>query len=95
MEQTDGGFLFNAQNGCIFDRRGHANGLPGQAPLAKKVVGAEQGYHRFLSLLGDNRQFDLALLDLQNCVRRITLRENRLLPPVLQDVFPLAHASQE
>ena len=55
---------------------GHAQRLAGQASLAKEVAGAQNGNHRFLALLGDDRELDLAFLDIEDGVGRVALQED-------------------
>ena len=44
-----------------------------QAPFAKKLTRSEDCNDRFLALLGNDRELDLALLDVKNCVRNLSL----------------------
>jgi hypothetical protein len=48
-------------------------GLSDQTSLAKKLIYAEERDHGFLSLLGDDGDFDFAFLDIEYCVCRIAL----------------------
>jgi hypothetical protein len=50
--------------------------LPNQTALAKKLIYAEERNHGFLALLGDDRNFDFALFDIEHCVCRIALRKD-------------------
>ena len=52
-----------------------------QTSFAKKVTWSQDGNHRFLALLGNDGEFDLALLDVKNRVRDLSLRENNLILP--------------
>jgi hypothetical protein len=54
------------------DRR-QAPRLAGQARLAKEIACSENRDDGFLSLLRNNRDLDLALLDVEDRIRRITL----------------------
>ena len=56
----------------------HAARLPGKAALAEEIVRAENCDHRFLALLGNNGDLDLALLNIEDGIRRFALRENGL-----------------
>jgi hypothetical protein len=58
--------------------------LPIQTSLAEKPTLAEYGDHRLLSLLRRHDKFDLALSDVKDCVRRIPLRENYIVLPVIR-----------
>ena len=50
-----------------------------EAVVAKKVTWSQDGNHRFLALLGNDGELDLALLDVKNRVRDLSLRENNLI----------------
>jgi hypothetical protein len=52
--------------------------LPGQASFAAEFVRPQDCDDSLLALLGDNGDFDLALLDIENCIRRTALREDLL-----------------
>jgi len=47
-----------------------------QATFAKEVTGLQNGDDRFLALFGDNRELELACLNVEDGVGRIALREN-------------------
>src|SRR5450759_3506860 len=51
----------------------HEPGLPGEATFAEEIAGAQHRDHRFLSLSGDHGQFHLALANIKDRIRRITL----------------------
>ena len=44
-----------------------------QTSFAKKMTGSEHCNHRFLALLGNDGEFDLAFLDVKNRVRHVPL----------------------
>jgi hypothetical protein len=44
-----------------------------QTSFAKEVTWSQDGNHRFLALLGNDGEFDLALLDVKNRVRDLSL----------------------
>ena len=50
-----------------------------QTSFAKKVTWSQDGNHRFLALLGNDGEFDLALLDVENSIRGLSLREDSLI----------------
>jgi hypothetical protein len=58
-----------------------------QTSFAKKVAASHDGNHRFLALLGNDGELDLALLYVKDRVRDLSLRENNLILPVITD-FP-------
>jgi hypothetical protein len=47
--------------------------LDGETPFAKKMTGAQDCNDRFLALLGNDRELDLAFLDVKNRVRGLSL----------------------
>ena len=51
-----------------------------EASFAKKVAGTQDRNDCFLALLGNDGELDLALLDVENRVRDLSLRENNLIP---------------
>jgi hypothetical protein len=55
--------------------RGDAQRLPRKAAFTQKVAGTEYGDNRFLTLLGYNRQLDLAFSYVEDGIRRLTLRK--------------------
>ena len=52
--------------------------LPGQAPLAEEVPDVQNGDDPLLALLRHDRQLDLALLDIEDAVGRISLPKDVL-----------------
>jgi hypothetical protein len=44
-----------------------------QTSFAKELIGSQDCDHRFLALLGNYRELDLALLDEKNRVRELSL----------------------
>ena len=44
-----------------------------QTSFAKEVTWSQDCYYRFLALLGNDGEFDLALLDVKNRVRDLSL----------------------
>ena len=69
--------------------------LPGQASFAAEFVRPQDRDDRLLALLGDNGDFDLALLDIENCIRRTALREDRLVLLIFGDSSPDVFRVQE
>jgi hypothetical protein len=62
--------------------------LPYQASFAKEIARSKDRNDRFFALLGDNGDFDLALLDVENSIRRLSLREDNLILLVFEMVLP-------
>ncbi len=52
--------------------------LAGQASLAEEVADIQYGDDPLLALLGDDRQLDLALLDIEDAIGGISLPEDAL-----------------
>src|ERR1700738_2441031 len=61
-----------------------------QTSFTEKVAGAEDCTHRFLALLGNDRELDLALLDVKNRVRDLSLRKNNLILSIFGYRFSFA-----
>ena len=66
-----------------------------QTSFAKKVAGSEHCNRRFLALLGNDGEFDLALLDVKNRVRDLSLRKNNLILPIFGYRFSVAHFGEK
>lgn len=64
-------------------RRGPPHQLLCQATLAKEITTPQKGDHSFLAPLGHNRELHAAFLDIEDGIRRVTLREDILLVAVL------------
>src|SRR5207247_10463114 len=66
-----------------------------QTSFAEKVTWSQDRNHRFLALLGNDGEFDLALLDVKNRVRDLSLRKNNLILPIFGYRFSLAHLGEK
>ena len=62
---------------------GHALKLAGQASFAKEVARPQDGNNGFLAVLRDDRELDLAFLDIENSVGRVALQEDLMVLPVV------------
>src|SRR5205807_9657410 len=62
-----------------------------QTSFAKKMTWSQDCNDRFLALLGNDGEFDLALLDVKNRVRDLSLCENNLILLIVGYCFSLAH----
>jgi len=71
LQPHDLGFL-----NC-FGRR-NAKGLPSQACLTTKLACSKYSNNRFFPSLGTHCQLNLALLDVENSIRRLALRKDNL-----------------
>jgi hypothetical protein len=59
-----------------------SQGMAVQTSFAKKMTGSRDCNHRLLALLGNDSELDLALLNVEDRVRDVALRENNLIRPV-------------
>src|SRR5260370_1905830 len=75
LQPHDLGFL-----NC-FGRR-NAKGLPSQASLATKIAGSKYCNNRFFPPFGKHGQLNLALLDVENSIRWLALRKDKLISSV-------------
>src|ERR1700724_4825076 len=66
-----------------------------QAPFAKKVAGSEHCDHRFLALVGNDGEFDLAFLDVENRVGDLSLRKDNLILSIFGYRFSFAHLGEK
>src|SRR5438270_4328757 len=66
-----------------------------QTSFAEKVTWSQDCNHRFLALLGNDGELDLALLDVKNRVRDLSLRKNNLILPIFGYRFSLAHLGEK
>jgi len=57
----------------------HAQRLPHQASFANEIADSKDRDDCFFPLLGNNGDFNLALLDVENSIRRLSLREDGLI----------------
>ena len=81
MKGSNHGCLLYASKHAFNDRprRRDAQRMAIETSFAKKVTGFQDCNHRFLALLGNDSELDLALLDVENCVRDLPLRKNDLI----------------
>jgi len=75
VEDPDHRGFFDSDNRRFRHRGsgGQMQGLAGQTSFAKEVTGREHGDDTFLTLLGDDRELDLACFDVVDGIRRISL----------------------
>ena len=97
MNGSDHSCLFQASKHAFIDRsrRGDAQRMAIQTPFAEKLAWSQDRNHRFLALLGDDSELDLALLDVEDRVRHLSLRKNNLIPPIFGYRFSLAHLGEK
>jgi hypothetical protein len=84
MKGGDHGRLLQTSNHAFIDRPRccDAQGMAIQTSFAKKLTWSQDCYHRFLALLGNDSELDLALLNVEDRVRDLSLRKNNLILPV-------------
>ena len=69
-------------------RAAHANGLAGQAAFAEELARAEHAHDGFPARLGQHRQLDAALLDVEHVLARVALgEEDDVASPILDDLL--------
>src|ERR1700731_4054666 len=66
-----------------------------ETSFAEKLTWFQDGDHRFLALLGNDRELDLALLDVKDRVRDLSLRKNNLILSIFGYRFSLAHLGEK
>jgi hypothetical protein len=81
----------------MFHRRGcrDAQKMAVQAAFAEELAGLEHADHRFLAVIGQYREFDLAFLDVVNRVGGVALFEDRLAFLQFQDRLASSHFGEE
>src|ERR1700680_4162708 len=57
--------------------------------------GSQDCNHRFLALLGNDRELDLALLDVKNRVRDLSLQKDNLILSIFGYRFSFAHLGEK
>jgi len=89
--------LVNPQNLAVRHRgcRPHAQGLSCQGTFPEKFSLVQYAQGGFLAIFGYNREPDLAFLDIEDCVRRIPLREDCLLLGKGDDFATFADGGEE
>jgi hypothetical protein len=75
MNGCDHGRLLQASYHAFIDRHGGRDSqrLTIQTSFAKEVTRSQDCDYRFLALLGNDGKFYVALLDVRNCVRNLSL----------------------
>src|SRR5437764_15372309 len=66
-----------------------------QTSFAEKVTWSQDRNQRFLALLGNDGELDLALLDVKNRVRDLSLRKDNLILLIVGYLFSLAHLGEK
>src|SRR5882672_11809236 len=97
MNGSDHDGFGDTSNDAFFHRRscGDAQSMAIQTSFAKEMTRLEDCDYGFLSLLGNNGQFDLAFLDVENRVGGFSLREHNLPPLIFGYRFSLADLSEK
>lgn len=90
MEDADNGLLLQPHNlafgHCLGCR--HAPRLSGQTTFAAEFIRPHDCDDGFLPLLGKDSNFDLAVADVKDGIRGISLREDDLIPSIFGDGSP-------
>src|ERR1700720_3450198 len=69
--------------------------MPIETSLAKKVTRFQNSNDCFLAPLGNDRELDLAPLDVKNRVRNVTLRKNNLILLIFRYCFSFANLGKK
>ena len=69
--------------------------MPIETCLAKKVTRFQNTNDCFLAPLGNDGELDLALLDVKNRVRNVTLRKNNLILLIFRYCFSIANLGEK
>jgi hypothetical protein len=97
VEHANGGHFLQPREGAGGHGSAgrHALGLSGEATFAEEIAGAQHRDHRFPALCGDHGQFDLALANIKDRIRRIALGEDDFVRPVFGEGSSTTHFGQE
>ena len=97
VEHAHDGRLFDPHDDAFRHRRDRrqAQRLSGQAALAEEVPLPVERDDRFLPLLGDDADLDLALLNVKDGIRRVALREDFLILAIVRYGPPAVHGAEE
>ena len=97
MECADDCILFNPHDFAFRQGRRVSNalGLPSETSLAAKFIRPENCNHSLLAAFRNDRDFELALLDIKNRIRSVALREDCLALAVFGNRSPLANFGEE
>jgi hypothetical protein len=89
--------LFQARDHAFIEcsRRSGASRLAVQTRFAEKVSCSQNCNDRVLAVLGDNGELDLALLNVKNRVRGLSLRDNNLIVMIVGYRSSLASLSEK
>src|SRR5438105_6533363 len=95
VEQTHHHHLLQTHNGRSLQGIGGGNpqGLSRQASLAKEIAFLQDCDYRFFTPFGYHCDLNFPILDVEDCVCRISLREYRLLVPIVLDGFSAVELS--
>src|SRR5271166_2662653 len=87
MDDPDHGCLLQPHDLAFRHCRGcrWAPQLPGQASFAAEFVRSQDCDDGFFALLGNNGDFDLAIPDIENCIRGAALYEERVVLFIFDD----------
>jgi hypothetical protein len=94
MNGGDHDRLLYASNHGFIERPGccDAQWMAIQTSFTEKMPGSQDCNHRFLALLGNDGELDLALLDVKNGIGDLSLRKSNLILSIFGYRFSFAHA---
>jgi hypothetical protein len=97
VEQTRHQRLLDPVNSAIAhgDSGREAQRLAGQASFAEELVVAQNADDRFLALVGCHRELHLALVEIPDGIRRVSLHEDRAARAVFYNGFPARDFCEE
>jgi len=91
-----GGLIHSGDDGILQGPGGRNAPRPsGQTTLADEISGFEERDDRFLTLIGDNRDFDPAFSNVEDGIRGVALGEDDLTLPVLGDGDSAIHLGEK
>ena len=88
VEEVHHLFLVHQEDGAVRRRRRtpHADRLTGQASFAKELARTEHRHDGFTPRLREHRKLDVPLLDVEDVLTRVALREDDLGSPIVHDL---------
>ena len=97
VKRAHHGLFFDPRELALCHRgcRSHAKRLACQGSFSEEIAVTQDANRRFLAGLGDDGQLYFALLDIENRVRRVALREDGVLFRNLNRLPALANRRKE
>jgi len=93
MQKVDHRLFGNPNNSGFLNccRGGYTHVLPCETGFPEETPRLQDRNHRLFSLLGDDGQLNLTLLDIEHGIRRISLREHDLVLEGSEERFSIAN----